>query len=416
MALNIKTVPTLILLAAQTCFIGQAFANGIFRLQSDTYLSREKADDLTSESPLYEQFTAAYLDEERAKQFDFNFSYYYDFEKKNYNFNIHELEGRFAFNDKRGHFSLGRSFQTYHLISSSVVDSVTVDYSFLQNRLRVGSLLGFVRRLEVDDGSQSARLANVFADYDTDEVFPWHWGVRLETRDYSNNDRSIQNWGKLSLRKELAVQLHPEIIAVNEQNLQLTDSYRQEFGVNIYPSIQSMYGIRVHYYNMNSTEGFEDPIYTVFADGRLTEYSLLSAYSWGSWYTGLDFGYDEYLRSQNALSTGNRAEWTLRYASDRLSVENAVFNIVSYGGWATGHRTSAQYPLPKHMQLEVSSENVRYSKITSEKNTASSTRAGVKISMGNTNLWLAQELRSNNFFSQDLRFLAQLTIYDWREL
>ena len=133
-----------------------AFA-GVFRLQSDTYLSQRRGDDLKTETPFFESFSANYLNEKKDGQFDFNFSFYYDFAKQAYDMSLHQLDARIAFAEQRGSVSFGRSFQTYHLIKASTVDSLALDYSFFEGRLKTGVLLGLLRQFEIKDSLLDGR-------------------------------------------------------------------------------------------------------------------------------------------------------------------------------------------------------------------------------------------------------------------
>lgn len=389
---------------------------GIFHFQSDTYLSQGRGDDLKIETPFFEAFNANYLNEEQRQQFDFNFGLYYDFSRQNYQVDLQQLDGSFGFADDRGHISLGRSFHTYHLIKASTVDSVSLDYSFLGGRLKTGVMAGALRQMDLDHGSSGALVTSLYSDYQAEDVFPWSFGTTLESRDFTSLQRTHQYWGKVNTRKEWATWLHPEILASVEHDLQLSNSFRNELGLNLYPSADFMYGLRAQNYNMDRTEGFEDPIFSLFALGEVNELALVLGKSYARWYTGVDFGYDQYKYGTNSTAKGQKAQWLLRWTGDLTRLENSVFYMDSYGGSLVGNRLAGQLPLDNRFKIDFNNEYVTYKKITSENNNAVSSRLGLSAKWNQMSLWLAGELNSNNFYSQDWRVVTQVTIYDWKEL
>ncbi|MBV2167996.1 MAG: hypothetical protein KUL82_04735 [Bdellovibrio sp.] len=396
-------------------FVSQA---GLMRVQSDTYYSQRKGDDKKTEMPLYEQFSVSYLTDTRQESFDIDFSYAYDFEKRNYDFDLYQLNGQFEFAQKKAKLSVGRSFQTYRLIRSSVVDSISSSYLFFEDRAEAGVLLGKARQFELDRDEEEANISAVFVDYKTADVFPWKWGARVENRDFSAVQRENYTWGKASLKKEWPVSLHPEISLVAEKNLGNTSSYRHEMGVDLYPSIYTTYGVRLQQYRMNADESWEDPISSIFSRSEIREMSLTFGHKWNAnWYSGGDVAVDTYDVEPGRSTTGGKLEALVRWQTEGQYVEFNAFRFSSFGGWALGEKVRWVHPLSDKMEWEMSQEYVEYEKITSARSAASSTQLGFATWLWkHCRLWVAGEYNRNNFYSQDISFLSRLTIYDWREM
>lgn len=391
---------------------------GLMRVQSDTYYSQRKGDDKKIEMPLYEQFSVSYLTETRQESFDVDFSYAYDFEKRTYDFDLYQLNGQFEFAQKKAKLAVGRSFQTYRLIRSSVVDSVSSSYLFNEDRVEAGVLLGKARQFELDRDDEEANIGAVFVDYKTTDVFPWKIGARLENRDFSTVHRENYTWGKTSLRKEWPIYLHPEVSLVLEKNLNNVSSYRHELGADFYPSLDTTYGFRVQQYRMNERESWEDPISSVFSRSEIQEMSLTFGHKGSAnWYYGGDAAVDIYEVEPGRSTTGGKLEALVRWQREGQFVELNAFKFSGFGGWALGEKLRWVHPLSDKMEWEVSQEYVEYEKITSARSAASSTQVGFATWLWkHCRLWVAGEYNRNNFYSQDISFLSRLTIYDWREM
>ncbi|GIL17407.1 MAG: hypothetical protein BroJett040_11580 [Oligoflexia bacterium] len=388
---------------------------GLLRTQSETYFSQRTGDNKKLETPIYEQFSATYLTTARTGQFDMNFGYYYDFSKNIYDFDLHLLKGDFHFD--QSHLSMGRQFETFHLIKATIIDSVSYDYQF-SPFIRAGVVAGKARQFELGSDEKEALISGVYADLQTENVFPWRSGLHFENRDFSSTERSRQNWVKWSLKKEWPITLHPEFLFNIEENLDHSKGYRREAGVDFYPNLNSSYGVRAQVYHLDSGEFWEDPISSIFTQGEVQEVSGLFHYLLTpEWSTGFDLGYDQYLVQQNQKTTGYRAEWSLKWTRDGRGIENSVFRISSFGGWVNGNKLRVTYPWTDKFDFEFNQDYVQYQKVTSAQSLASSTQAGMGYWLWRQcRLWVAAELNSNHFYSQDVSFLTRLTIYDWREL
>lgn len=384
-----------------------------YQWRSETFMSRQTGDDLSTESPLFESFMATYINLENDQRMDLNFDLGTDLATNKNSFNIRQMDARFGFDKNRGHFTIGRGFQNIHLIKSRVIDSLGIDYALLSRRLRLGALIGRSTQKGENQVEKSVFATSVFTDYQTLDVFPWNFGFRLENQDFSEFSRDVQRTAKVSLRKEFSAFHHPELMASSEKNLVNENGYRYELGFNFYPTSDFIYGLKYQKYNIPSTYGAEDPVFTMFSAGESADSTLLLGKVYGAWYSGLEYSHCEYPLNQERRTAGKKIELIQKWHNEFMAFDFAGFNIESFGGTLVGDRIGAQYAINDKYIINFNNEYVSYQKITSAKNIASSTQVGLEMKWDKKKLWLAGELNSNNYYSKDFRLVAQFTILDY---
>jgi hypothetical protein len=399
-------------------FLVPQVRGAILKIESDSYLSKYIDDTKQTRLPLFEQFSVAYNDEGNNSDYNFNFVYFYDFERKVYDFQLNHLNFSKKSMDGKTSFSIGRIYNTKYLIFSSVVDHLSTSYKFYNDQAEVGFYLGKSRNFELNNNQAEANLFGSFLYLTQEQVFPWRLGLKWEQTDYSFVNREKSDWAEINLKKEFPIFLNPEILISHQNNLRNTLSYRKAMAVTIYPSSDNLLGLRGLLYRRDKKDFWEESISSIIAKDEIKELGLNSGNNLNThWYLGFDVSISEYELQENSKKIGSKIDSTLKWVGDAYLFELNAFKISSYGGWVHGEKSRFILPFAKRKELEISQEYVQYDKITNAKNSASQFQVGLATWFSSySRFWLAGELVSNNFYSQDVRFLTQLSIYDWRDL
>lgn len=388
---------------------------GLLRIESNTFFAKRTGDDLKSESPLFEEFQTTYVGQENQLKFDFDFGYTYDFNKALYNLDLNQLNFQSDIPKTDVHVSAGRTFETYHLIKSSTVDSVAVDYKLFNNQLKTGVLFGLLRNYEFDKYTGKAPVYTWYGDFKTAERYPITVGLKFEDADYSDFARSKYQTAKISLKKELQ---NAEVYGNYQKALTFGSSFRKTLGLNFYPAYDWNYGLEVQEYQKNKMEGFEQSIFNTFSLGKMRELTTSLGHAFSSkFYSGLSLSYDEYPLQINEKTTGEKIDWNTNFRTQSLGIKTDVFYLKSFGGNAYGYNVNGQYSYNDFIDLLMENEWVKYQKITSEKNKAGMIRFGAGThAIAPFRIQALGEVSSNNYYSEEWAFLLRLTIADWREI
>jgi hypothetical protein len=388
---------------------------GLLRVESNTFFAKRTGDDLNSETPLFEEFQTSYVNQEKKQQFNFDFGYSYDFSRSVYKLDLNQLNFQTDLAKSAAHLSVGRTFESFHLVKSSVVDSVAIDYKLFNDQVKTGVQLGLLRNYEFDKYSGKAPVYTWFTDYKSQEKFPMTFGLKFEHADYSDFSRSRYQTVKAVAKKEFE---NKEVYGNFQKGLSFSNSFRREVGINFYPRYDWTYGFSYQEFQKNSKEGFEQSIFNTFSMGKIHEYAASVGHTFSAkLYSGLSLMLDEYPVQKFENTRGYKTNWNLNYNLENLFVKGDVFYMKSFGGHAYGYNANGQYTYNDYLDLLLENEWVKYSKVTSEKNLASLIRFG-----GGTrkfkpfNVQVLSEVSSNNFYSEEWAFLVRLTFVDWREI
>jgi hypothetical protein len=388
---------------------------GLLRIESNTFFAKRTGDDLKSETPLFEEFQTTYFSQEKKLKLNFDFNYSYDFSREIYNLDLNQLNIDAEVPDTKVHFSAGRSFETYHLIKSSTVDSLSVDYKLLNDQLRTGILIGVLRNYEFDKYSGKAPVYTWFSDYKTIERYPLTFGFKVESSDYTEFSRSKYQTVKTSLKKELN---NSDIFFNYQQGLNFSESFQRELGINFYPQYDWMYGIQFQEIKKNKKEGFEQSIFNSFSLGKVQEVTANVGHAFSSkLYTGLSLSIDQYPVQKDEYTTGHKINCNINYQLNELAIKSDFFILKSFGGKAYGYNLNGQYSFNDKFDFLLENEWVDYNKITSAKNQAELFRIGFGThAIAPYRIQALTEISSNNFYSEEWAFLLKLTFVDWREI
>lgn len=392
----------------------------VFKAESESYFSKYLDENKQIRMPFFEQMSLYYskVNQSNVQDYRIHFNYFYDLEKGSYDFQLNQFNFETQFADGLGSLSLGRNYQTKYLIFSSISDQISGSYLFLSKRLELGASLGMARNFELAVEKEQVYLYGFFANYKTEQVFPWQLGLKIEQTDFSRLNRAKSDWLELSARKEFASFVNPEILF--SYNTQLADkkSYKKNFGINIYPDYDFSLGGRYSVYRMDKKEFWEESISSIITNGEIKEVGITSNYLISSnFQLGMDYSQSDYPLEVTKQAKGNKLEMSLRWMQELQQIELSAYQISSYGGFVKGEKSRFIRSLYKNIELEAAQEYLLYEKITNAKNSASQAQLGLASWFGRySRFWIAAELVSNNFYAQDLRLLSRLTIYDWREL
>lgn len=391
---------------------------GMLRVESNTFYTDRMGDDLRRERPFYEEFQSVFQDSERGLSFNFNFGLAYDFSQQRYNFDLNQLSGEVELVKDSVFLGLGRSFESHHLIKSSIMDSVFVDGNFWDKKLRTGAMMGVLRNFEFDEAHSEAPVVALYADFNTQEIYPLYAQVRYENVNYHSLGRAQYQTLKLGANKELKSSLNSKLYFNIEKGLSFSQSYRYEAGVDFYPRYDWSYGLQYQLYQRSSKEGLEKSIFNTFSLGEIKEYTAKVGKMFDSrLYGALSLQLDQYPLQQDQDTTGNRQQLSVSYQVDKLEIGNDLFHIKSFGGKAQGIRSLLDYAINDYFDLLLENEYIRYQKKTSAKNSAHAARVGMGSDFFRPfKSQVLAEYTRNNFYSEEWAVLVKLNFIQWSEI
>jgi hypothetical protein len=388
---------------------------GLLRIESNTFMANRTGDDLKSETPFYEEFKTSYLNQEKKLKVDFDFGYSYDFSRQVYNLNLNQLNFESDIGKSNGHVSVGRTFESYHLVKSSTVDMLALDYGFFENRIKTGVLIGLLRSYDFDKSSGSAPVYSVYTNFKSLDQFPIKASVKFQYEDYSGFSRAKYQTVKTTLKKEFK---NLNTYLNLQKGISFNDSFRNEVGLDYFPFYDWSYSLSASEYQKNKKEGFEQSIFNSFSLGKVQEVSGSIGHTFTpKLYSGMSLAVATYPIQRNQDTTGEKVDWSTNYQISQFAFKTSLYYLKSFGGKAYGYHLNGDYNLNDIWNLILENEWVKYSKITSERNMANLVRLGSGYKFNkNTNIEALGELSNNNFYSKELAFLLRLNFMNWREI
>lgn len=410
-------VLTAIVFASGTLFVQKSNA-GLFRFESETLFTDRKDAYLKEQMPILESIQSVYANDNNSANVNTNFSFFADPTQSESNFTLNALSVGLKPIDSV-QIQLGRSFNTFFLVRATTTDSVSVSYNpFSSQNITLTAYGGLQRQTEIKDVNIETQLSGGSLHYQSNSMYPFKVQAAYEHLDYKKT-LTYENIAKLSASKQFEFFQNIEISANQESDLDTNHLNRFDLGANFYPSAFSNWNVRYLQYELTSVNGWEDPISTVFSQGRIQEASFGFTQSVSpNWLYSFDVGADEYQRQENNTAYGQRGTFDLIYKSDNgVILNNQLMMILSYGGKVWADIFQVQYPMFDKSNLLLNNEFVTYEKITSSKRYAISTQVGVGTWMWNHFKFnLLAEYNRNNFVQDEFKVLGQLLVMEWVEL
>lgn len=390
---------------------------GLLRVSSDTFFSRRTDDLQAPEALTYEFLNASYLSDARALEMNGNFSLSYDAFQNTKRFDLYLLDFSYEALPDLIKIHGGRSFDVFRSSRALSSDSLGVDFFLLEKRLSFGFFYGIERSLARGNFDASADLLGSYLNFRTDSILPWFFGGKYQVRQYVDKNKSVERTARFSVQKPFSGSFSPELLVDSEVLLDTSHVNTLESGVNLYPSLMTGLRIRALTYELSPFVGIEQPIYSIFSQGRLYEASAEVDHSFGSPFSmSFALAYDDFPLEASRRAQGQRYELGLRFSGELLSVRNAVYVLDSYGGNVLGDRFDIAYQFTDQLELNGGSEATYYEKITSSRRLALSSQVGITTELKkHLRFMLSSELNSNNSLQYDFRVNARLTYQLWGE-
>lgn len=389
---------------------------GLFRFESETMFTDRKDAYMRQQMPILESIQSSYATDSNGTLLNTNFSFFADPDQKNYNFQLYSLNGIFKPLDSV-QFQVGRSFNTFFLVRATTTDSAAISWK-PTSTLTLTGYGGLQQQTELQGVDIQTDLSGGSLHYQSSQYFPFKFQTAVEHLYYRTTYTS-ENIGKVTLSKQLELPLEPELSIGNEADLNTGHQNRFDVGMALYPNIDSIYNIRYLQYELNPQNGWEDPISTVIAQGRIDEASFGVNHSFSRQISySLELAGDQYQLQQGLIATGGRGALDLKYKSQgNVVLANQIQRIQSYGGSVWADILQFQLPFWNKSSFMVNNEYISYEKITSSKRDAISTQIGVGALMYNHFKFnLLAEYNRNNFVQDEFKIIGQLLVMEWVEL
>jgi len=387
---------------------------GLLRVESDSFFSRRIGDDLKNESPFYHELEMNYREDKKwSGNFDFNYSY--DFSKKIYSVDFNQLNLSVDSLYPGLRFSAGRVFDTKYLIKSSIVDSISLEYDLTDYHLIIGSMIGYLRNFEIDKYSKKAPVYTVYSSFKSPEIYPFSSTLKFEHTDYSEFNRFKNDSLFWSLRKDF---VSYQIFGQVKKGLSQKEVESKTIGVEYYPRYDWYSGVSIVSTTKNAFDGFSKSLFSQFSVGKSEEFNLNLGHHFNHHFaSGLTVGFTRYLVQSDQFTNGQKVDWSIDFHPTNFFIKANVFYINSFGGKAFGHKIESEYEFNDTIMAIFENEWVDYKKITSAKNQAIYYRFGAGLNMFRPfKLQALSEVRSNNFFKEEMSFLMRLNFVNWSEL
>ena len=417
-----KNLNILLFVFSIVFFISFSFVSnaGVFRFESETSASGRKNSADKSEFPIYETIESSYLGDQYNLHTYFNL--FGDPVSKTYDFQLLSLNGSYRFNDKFS-MSLGRVFNSYYLTRAATIDTVTFEINPISN-LNFYVYGGKQSQLELRKVALETQIKGLGFNYTTPQVYPWKVGGRIESFDYQNNPHK-ETLAKWTLSKQFSFFLDPEFMFVDEYDVQTNKRTKTQFGVDLFPNYKSYLSLKTSCYNPSPTNGWEQPVATIFSAGEITEHSArwtqiitpqVSASINGatSRFRLVDSTDSESSEMANGKQLGLDVDVQFR---NEFGASDQIFYFDSYGGKALGNSLKLDYQIRSGLNFLFNSDVVKYEKITSSNRTAYSTEVGFGRNLADKfRLHLLFQYSQNNQVSKEYSILARLFWLEWQEI
>lgn len=385
---------------------------GLLRLESETLSSLRNDENSKTKSLNYEYLGANYVTDKRNFEMNSDIGFSANATDGRSNFDLYLLNASYKAVPDRLTFYIGRDFDVQHSVRAAFMDAGGMDLWLWQKRFKVGVFAGTERKVETRMKGPEASVFGAYGQFQTSSYYPF----LLKT---TYLDREDEHLGKLAAHKAFAGSWSPEVLADSETNLVTGNLNRLEGGYDCYPTLNTALRWRALTYDAREEDGLEQPLFSIFSQGRLYESTAQIEHRFNREYSAsLAMGYDNYVtnRSTRARTDGVKTEGDLRWSADRLAIENSVYYLRSYGGYAWGDRFMLSRRMTDRMQLHGGVEVTRYAKVTNVDRYAFSSLAGASWRlMDRFRLSTVAEFNSNNIVNYECRAMAKLVYVLWAE-
>ncbi|MGZ3728823.1 MAG: hypothetical protein ACXVCG_06335 [Bdellovibrionota bacterium] len=404
------------LLLALGC--GTAKAEGLVRVESNTFGSVRNSDASRVTVPFYEAAAAAYTNEKKDTEVNLDFSLFADPTMAgSTQAKLYLLDVKFAPIADRMSVHAGRTLDSQHTVGINSVDMVSTDVFFLRKQLSAGAFYGLERRIEAVDALPAARIWGTDLHFHSDDTLPYFLTAKFERRRYPDAANPQETRLELSAQKGLATAWNPELIVDSVTSLDGGNIDRLEGGVNLYPGLNTLIQLREQTYNILPNTGPEQPIFSIISTGRLYESRAQGETKLTKSWTFSLAGYrDQFYIQPGILATGYGAQAENRLQLGTFNVGHTLYVFHSYGGDVLGNRILARKTTFKNNELYALADYAHYSKITSSSRPILNTELGWASVIGKLfKLSLGAEFNSTNYLQYDFRAISKLVYVFWNE-
>ncbi len=394
---------------------------GLLRIESRFLSSIRSNGDFETELPMNEFFETHYVSDDRAVAFNTNFSLMGDPLQKTTGYQVYALDAYYEVLPKRLRIRAGRGFGLPSQVRSLTTDSISVDGFFLDQRIRVGASGGVERKTLKTSLASTSRFVGLSGQYRTPSFNPSTWSGKYELRDLNSSDRGRQHWVSGATSHPMMMTWSPEWLGSVRSNVTSRTLGLAETGLDLYPSLDVGIRTRLLAYLAEATDEPEDPIYSIFADGRLYEATILADKRFSrELASSVSVGLTQFPLSvapTEERAWGSRLLLDVRWKDSFWRISPSLYGFWSYGGWLAGTRVALSQMFSDRNELSESVDYSFYEKITGSRRGAWSVEV-----LWNHWFWnhfkvgVGGEFNNNNMLSHDLRALTTLTYLYWGEL
>src|SRR3990167_133632 len=386
---------------------------GLLRFESENYGSVKNGDDLQMKLPLYEYLSASYATDDQSLQINGNLGFFEDVAEGDTQFYLYLMDASYAPMPDLFKIFGGRSLNIFRSIDSITTDTIGGEFYLLEKQINIGGFWGAERELELGNfSSQKAYIGGAYSSYQTSSMFPYIFYLKYLNRNYSNPANPIENVMQGGVHKTFPGFWNPEVFFDTEFDIfDPSHLKRLEVGTDLYTTLRSVWRLRGLTYDFLPTQGIQQPIFSIFSQGRLYEASTQFEYKFTeNLITGVGFSWDNYLWQDPTRTNGYLVEFDTKYYGDLLDWMNTFFYFESYGGDVFGDRLHIGFPLTDEIKLKTKLEYDWYDKVTSSERFSFHAEEGIEFwLLEKLRLYLGGEFNSNNTLEYDLRFDARLT-------
>jgi hypothetical protein len=397
----------------------QAPADGLMRVESTTMGAARNNANNQLELPFYEMMAAAYNNEKRDLELNLNFSLFDDpTTAGSTQAKLYLLDAKFSAIPDRLIFRVGRTLDTQHTIGINSADLIAADYYLFEKQLSLGAFYGLERRIEAVGSMPSANIWGTDLHFHSDDTLPYFLTAKFEQRQARHSDDPRETRVELSAQKGTDWEWNPEFLLDSVTNVDQHHLDRLEGGVDLYPTAQTLLKLRGMSYELLPLTGLEQPIYSIFAAGRLfEERAQMETKMNRLWIVSLAAFHDRFPVVGNSSASGLGGEFENRLKLETFNLIDTVYAFRSYGGDVFGNRITARQETFRNNEIYGVLDLTKYSKITSSKRYAISSELGWGSVLGKLfKLTVGGEFNSNNTLKYDVRAMTKLVFLMWNEI
>lgn len=399
-----------------TLFFPALALAGFFRFESETLFTDRHDVYRERQMPIIESIQASYNTDMNDTALNTNFSFYDDPYEGEYDFKLYSLNAFFKPTDSL-EIQVGRNFNHHLLVRATTIDSLALSWHPIA-QITVSGYRGLQQQTELQNIDLETELSGGRLTYQSSNYFPLKIQTAVESLYYKKTDLT-ENIGKFTFSKQFESTFEPELITIGEWNMDSEHQNRADLGLSLYPSTQIVLNAHYQEYELDSLNGWEDPISTIFSKGKISEFSFGFSKFVSSYFSySLELAASTYPLEDGYTCSGYKGTLDLQYRSmGNLVLSNQLQTIQSYGGHFWADIIKIQVPLWNKTDLSLSTEYVTYEKITSAKTDAFSTQIGL-----GTWIWdhykfnLLAEYNKNNYVKDEVKVIGQLLIIEWTDI